>query len=319
MTEGKPVSKVLVLDDSPAHVEAIKRFCDDHNLIGLKVRRNRLLNVLRSNIDLGAILLAEDYGGSVEESAIVATQIDALRPELPIILRRGTEPSSDGLPDALARVACATYVADDMTPLRRMIDEYIFSLDYPNALVRGIAEITEARLDALFPGMTVRCETPCIVRDQIIFGEVFSLIALESAWCRGYMLLQTSEQPMLDLLGEMERDGAPPDFRELNGMLGELTNLVWGAFKNRYLGDAEALARHPVQVPLIVNHKQKTISFGGEYPQLCFKYWVTNPESGKSVCVDQRFVFSLSWSPADFTESTQDVGTMVESGELELF
>ena len=90
MTEGKPVSKVLVLDDSPVHVEAIKRFCDDHNLIGLKVRRNRLLNVLRSNIDLGAILLAEDYGGSVEESAIVATQIDALRPELPIILRRGS-------------------------------------------------------------------------------------------------------------------------------------------------------------------------------------------------------------------------------------
>ncbi|MGU7781070.1 chemotaxis protein CheX [Burkholderia sp. PU8-34] len=319
MTEGKPVSKVLVLDESRAHADAIKRFCDDHNLIGLTVRRNRLLKVLRSNIDLGAILLAEDYGGSSAESAIIATQIDALRPELPIILRRDTHASRDGLPDALARVACATYVADDMTPLRRVIDEYIFSLDYPNALVRGISEITEARLDSLFPGMTISRDTPCIVRDQIIFGEVFSLIALDSAWCRGYMLLQTSEQPLLDMIGSTHANGRAPDFRDVNSMLGELTNLVWGAFKNRYLGDAEALARHPVQVPLLVNHKQKFISFGGDCPQLSFKYRMTDPASGRSVCLDQRFVFSLSWSPEDFRDSEQDVGSMVDSGELELF
>jgi hypothetical protein len=103
MTVDQPVSKVLVLDDSRAHAATIKRFCDEHNLVGLTVRRNRLLQVLRSNIDLGAILLAEDYGGSPAESAIVATQIDALRPELPIILRRAADASRDGLPDALAR------------------------------------------------------------------------------------------------------------------------------------------------------------------------------------------------------------------------
>ena len=96
MTLDKPVSKVLVLDDSRAHADAIKRFCDEHNLVGLTVRRSRLLKVLRSNIDLGAILLAEDYGGSAAESAIIATQIDALRPELPIILRRESLASRDG-------------------------------------------------------------------------------------------------------------------------------------------------------------------------------------------------------------------------------
>ncbi|SCZ22186.1 MULTISPECIES: chemotaxis protein CheX [Burkholderia] len=319
MTVDQPVSKVLVLDDSRAHAATIKRFCDEHNLVGLTVRRNRLLQVLRSNIDLGAILLAEDYGGSPAESAIVATQIDALRPELPIILRRAANASRDGLPDALARVACAAYVADDLTPLKRAVDEYLFGRDYPNALVRGIAEITEARLDGLFPGMAIECDTPCIVRDQIIFGEVFSLIALESAWCRGYMLLQTSEQPLLDMIGGTRDDGRAPDFRDVNSVLGELTNLVWGAFKDRYLGDADALARHPVQVPLVVNHKQKFISFGGDCPQLCFKYRVTDRASGRAVQLDQRFVFSLSWSPEDFREAVHDVGPMVESGELELF
>ena len=58
MTE-KLVSKVLVLDNSPAHSAAIKAFCDANNLVGLKVRKNRLMSVLRSNIDLGAILYSE--------------------------------------------------------------------------------------------------------------------------------------------------------------------------------------------------------------------------------------------------------------------
>jgi len=67
MNANGPVSKVLVLDDSPVHANAIKRFCDEHNLVGLKVRKNRLLSVLRSNIDLGAILFSESYGGSLED------------------------------------------------------------------------------------------------------------------------------------------------------------------------------------------------------------------------------------------------------------
>lgn len=33
------ISKVLVLDNSPEHVNAIKHFCDDNNLIGLKVQK----------------------------------------------------------------------------------------------------------------------------------------------------------------------------------------------------------------------------------------------------------------------------------------
>jgi len=42
MNENKPVSKVLVLDDSPVCANAIKRFCDEHNLVGLKGTRGLL-------------------------------------------------------------------------------------------------------------------------------------------------------------------------------------------------------------------------------------------------------------------------------------
>jgi hypothetical protein len=317
MDMNKPVSKVLVLDDCPDHAEAIKRFCDENNLVGLKVKTHRLQAVLRSNIDLGAILLAENYGGSTAECAAIASRIDALRPELPIILRRDERATLDDLPHALREVVCAAYVASDMAPLRLAIDEYLFVMDYPNVLVRGIAEITEFRLASLFRDLTITMDTPCLVRDQIIFGEVFSLIALESSWCRGYMLVQTDEQPLLDMLGRKQDDGAA-DFRDLNSVLGELTNMVWGAFKDRYLGDTQA-ARSQVQVPLLINHKQRYISFGTTNPQLCFKYRVTDEASGRSIVFDQRFIFNLSWSPEAFKDSAGDVDALVAAGELDLF
>ncbi|KXU87566.1 hypothetical protein CI15_15635 [Paraburkholderia monticola] len=326
MNTSKPVSKVLVLDDCPAHAQALKHFFDEHNLIALKVRdSSRLGSVLATNIDLGGVLLAHDYGGSVEQAATAAARINTVRPELPVILRSSGDVPPDQLPRALTSAACASFDGADMTALRAAVDRYIFSLDFPNALVRGIAEITEARLATLFDDVTVRRDTPSIVRDRIIFGEVFSLIPLEGTWCRGYMLMQAEEEP---LLGMIERDRAARQvgvgpaqagFRDLNNVLGELTNLIWGAFKDRFLGERHAREASQVQVPLLVNHKHRYISFGSDNPQLRFEYRLTDEASGQSVAIDQRFVFNLSWSPEDFSENTVDVDDLVESGELDLF
>lgn len=315
----KLVSKVLVLDECPEHSEAIKVFCNKNNLIGLKVRENNLMAVLRSNIDLGAILYSESYGHSPEENAEIALRIHTLRPELPIILRRDGEPTLEGVDKSLRRVFCAAYTSQDMSALSRVIDEYIFSLVYPNALVRGISEITESVLASQFKQFSVRWDTPYIVRDRVIFGEVFSLIPLESSWCRGYMMLQTEEHPILDVIGSDEPDQISSDFRRVNSFLGEITNLIWGAFKNRYVGDSSAAFINQIQVPLIVNHQHKYISFGSENPQLCFLYTLTDNRTGKTIKLYQRFVFNLSWSPEDFKEVIHDAGELVDSGELELF
>jgi hypothetical protein len=331
MNTSKPVSKVLLLDDSATHTEALKPFFDEHNLIALKVRDSgRLTTVLRTNIDLGGVLLADDYGGSIEQAAMVAARINALRPELPIILRASGNATTGTLAHILESMVCASFDAADLSTLRAAVDQYIFSLDFPNPLVRGIAEITEARLGALFNGVTVRRDTPSVVRDRIIFGEVFSLIPLEGSWCRGYMLMQAQEEPLLAMMerermanaGNTNADGANAAhacFRDLNSLLGELTNLIWGAFKDRFLAQQSARVVSQVQVPLLVNHKHRYISFGSDNPQLCFQYRLNDPASGQSVAIDQRFVFSLNWSPEDFSENTVDIDDLVESGELDLF
>jgi hypothetical protein len=310
---------VLVLEDCPAHVEVIRSFCDENNLVGVKVARNRVASALRENFDLGAIFLGESYGGSSEECAAIAHKIHVARPELPIIMRRHAGSLHDDLPAGLEAVVCGAYVANDMTSLRQVIDEYIFNREYPNALVRGISELTSLVLGSVFSDMGVEVDAPCIVRDRIIFGEVFSLIPLESTWCRGYMMIQAEEEPILDLLNRRETLGGAADFRALNSLLGELTNMIWGAFKNRYVGDADALSRSQVQVPLLINHKQKYISFGSESPHLCFTYRLNDEQSGRTVKLHQRFAFSLSWSPEDFQEFELTAGDTVGAGELDLF
>lgn len=313
------VSKVLVLDESVEHQDAIKQFCEDNNLIALKVRKNRLMSVLQTNIDLGAILYSENYGGSTKENVEIALKIHAFRPELPIIIRRENEATLDGLSEIISPAFCAAYSASDMGTLRQLIDEYIFSLVYPNALLRGILEVTETVLASQFRDLTISWDTPFIVRDRVIFGEVFSLIPLVSNWCRGYMMLQTEEEPILDVLGLFNRPYVDSNFRAVNSLLGEITNLIWGSFKNRYIGDVAASFGSQVQVPLVVNHKHKYISFGTENPQLCFLYTLVDEKSGQTVKLYQRFIFNLSWSPEDFKEIIHDVEAFVDSGELELF
>jgi hypothetical protein len=105
----------------------------------------------------------------------------------------------------------------------------------------------------------------------------------------------------------------------LNALLGELTNLIWGAFKNRFINGASHAA-YAGQVPIVINHLHRYISFGSDNPQLCFQYVLRDPsDSGRILKIHQRFVFNLSWSPEDFSENTQTLDALVDSGELELF
>ncbi len=75
------------------------------------------------------------------------------------------------------------------------------------------------------------------------------------------------------------------------------------------------------QVPLVINHQHRYISFGSENPQLCFKYRLVDVDKGvtKTYLLYQRFVFNLNFSPEDFTENENVMDELMNSGELELF
>lgn len=55
-----------------------------------------------------------------------------------------------------------------------------------------------------------------------------------------------------------DASGRELTFRDLNSVLGEATNLIWGSFKNRYVGDGDNMSGlAQTQVPIIINHQRR--------------------------------------------------------------
>lgn len=313
-------AKVLLLDHDPAQLKTQSDFCTSIGLQALLRTAHDALASLDQHKDLAGVLLAEDMPCDGPDGLHLAQAIHKRRPELPIFLRRTS-------PRALSPTELQTvqhqWPTGDIAQLRAGVERAIFSLRYPTALVEGIVELTCSALKSMFPNAEVVAESPYVVHDRIIHGEVSTLIPIESTWCRGYMMLQTEESALRQgLLQGMSFEGVGGElnFRDLNNMLGETTNLIWGAFKNRYI-PPQAFANQQTQVPIVINHAHKYISFGSPDPQLCIRYQLTEPSRRglHPLVIVQRFIFNLHWSPEQFAEFAATAAASSPTGELDLF
>lgn len=308
--------KVIVHDSDPAYAARIKTFCDQNNLIAVKAHADNIMDVLKSNVDLGAVFLPEDAEGGLQ----LCRTVHHARPELPIMLREAN--NSVAATQLEHPPFCASYRLENIDSLRDTINEHIFNKQYPNALIRGIEEITKESLRHLFPAISIDTFFPYLVKDRIIYGELFSLIPIESSWCRGYMMMQTDQKHIPDIVDKAMVGQQPTgDFRVINDVLSEMTNMIWGGMKNRFIGDQnDAGTQFATQVPIIVNHLNRYITFGTDTPQLCFKYTLSDHGTGgKEVTLYQKFIFNLNWAPEKFSEMQPTVDDFINSGDLELF
>lgn len=315
-------AKVLLLEHDAQHYLALSDFCQALGLVALPRTAHDALATLSQHKDLAGVLLAEDLPCDNADALSLAITIHRQRPELPIFLRRA---STRALTDDEARAVRFPWASNDMGTLRANVEYSLFNQRYPTELVDGVVDLTCRAMQSMFPHATITSEAPYMVHDRIIYGQVSTLIPLESTWCRGYMMLQTEEnalrQGLIQGLG-FEGVGGDLSFRELNHLIGEITNLIWGAFKNRYI-PPEAFPTQQTQVPIVINHEQKYISFGSQDPQLCVRYHIADPRRPglPPLTIVQRLIFNLLWQPERFTEYSTKAAAAPSSstGELELF
>lgn len=306
--------RVIIHDSDPSHAARIKAFCDQNNLVAVRSQADNIMEVLKSNVDLGAIFLDEGPGGNLE----LCHRIHKTRPELPIILREAEAASC--VSQLTNPPFCASYRIENIEGIRNTINERIFNKHYPNALVRGIDEITQETLRHLFPDIRIETLFPYLVKDRIIYGELFSLIPVESSWCRGYMMMQTEEKNIVEIVKpELLGQNSGGDFRVINDVLSEITNMIWGGIKARFVTQNESSTQIATQVPIIVNHHNRYITFGTDAPQLCFRYTLIHGKDNREITLYQKFIFNLNWAPEHFSENQPTVDDFIDSGELELF
>ena len=305
-------SRVLVYDHETEQMDLLKSFFSSRSLVGLRVgSESRIIDVLNTNIDLGAIFLS----GQVAEDIIVS--IHRLRSELPIFIRQ-----SEAEP-ILASVPVVPYETGDEDKLDQLVNTYIFNRYYPSDLIRLIAEGTRDVIADVFTGMSVEYEKPYLIRDRIIYGELFSLIRMETDWCRGYMMLQMAEEQAGKLIQRGEVPGIQPtgdelNFRVVNALLSELTNSVWGRLKGSFApkGTIKEKSKFSSEIPSVINHSRNYISFGTDDPKLCFKYTLHKEGAEHPMVVYQKFAFHLKWEPESMQAGFEQVNDMVEEGGL---
>ncbi len=313
-------AKVILLEHDATHYQDLVDFCDQLGLIVLPRTSLDAVATLAEHKDLGGVFLAEDLHCEDGDAMQLALTIHKQRPELPIFLRRS---SARALSEDEARAIAYPWTSGDIETLRESVERAIFSLRYPSELVNGVVDLTMDALRSMFPHADVQAEPAYVVHDRIIFGQVSTLIPLESTWCRGYMMLQTEERALRQGLVQgysHEGIGGDLSFRELNHLIGEVTNLIWGAFKNRYI-PSQGYVSMQTQVPIVINHEQKYISFGSQDPQLCVRYRLSDPRRPglPPLVIVQRLIFNLWWSPEGFAEYMSHPAQAAATGELELF
>ncbi len=314
------VSKVLVYEHEKTAANALKEFFDKNHLVGYSVTKDKIIRILKCSVDLGAVFIAEkDARGN--SNIELALEIHKARPELPIFFRRELTNVIDDFPEALQKIFAGAYMKHDVVRLKELVDMFLFTRHYPVEFVNAIKDMSLAVFKSVFKDSVLVVEPPYIVKDKIIYGELFSLMPLESPWCRGYMMLQTEESNILDVIKAKKTSLNPMEanFRHVNAVLGEVSNMIWGRFKTEY-GHSGNTSKHRVEVPIIINHARKYISFGSDDPQLCFKYslFITGTKV-IPIEIYQKFVFSLDWAPEKYSEGQKKVDALVSNGELELF
>lgn len=317
-------SRVLVFDEDPEVCARLKEFLTDNNLVGVRQTLESFRSDSRFRLDLGAAVIAEDYGGTGEGLELALTLHELVR-ELPIFIRR--EGDDDGVwADRYHQAIAGCFSIHDPDGLKSLVSEYLFDTDYPMELVRIMEDVTERALASSFHDVGIEAACPYLVKDKTTTGTMVGLMPIETDWCRGYMLLQSSESNLRPLVaaGHTGLERHETDFRDLTGLLGEVCNMVWGGLKSRLLvgdGSDDNLGQR-LQVPVTVTQTHEEmpffLSFGTNRAQLCFRYVLNDPDGlHEPAFLHQSFIFNISWSPDRF-RAREPIEDLVEEGELEL-
>ena len=316
-------SKVLIHEHNQEALERIKVFCEHNKLIGMRDRSEDILDIVQEKVDLGAILIALKSDDALFATISIARVISHYQPQVPLFLRLPEEYQlPDDLPEDFERLFAGTYTLSTMDKLQELVNSYVFCMHYPNSLVKGFEEISREALTHSFRNTELVVGHPCVVKDKTIYGEVLSLIELESDWCRGYMMLQVDKKGVIDAIRKGRTALGKEEDNQLgiNTMISEITNLIWGKIKARFFTAQQERPLYRVQIPIVINHADKYVTFGSDQPQLCIEYTIRDKDNHQNfITIVQRFIFNIGWSPELFSESEQAINNLVQAGELEMF
>ncbi len=314
------ISKILVDSNADNLPRFLRDYFNKNNLQGVTAKDNLLIDLLNVSTDLGGVFMSLDTLSNDFSGINLVEEIHGEHPELPIFLYLDDEKNKDTeLVKHLLDLKCTLFTDNDTESLDRAIEENIFCTYYPVPMIKEFQAISNKAFLSINDDLDVSMETPFIVKSRVIYGELFSLMAIESNWYNGFMMIQSTYQELGRVLSKRTQKNSE---LACNDLLNELTNLIYGGMKASFSNNASDIidGSRKIQIPTIINHQKKYISFGGNQPQLCFKFLIKSKTGVfEPFSIFHKLVFNVSWEPGLFDEASFSADDLVDSGELELF
>lgn len=308
-------SRIVVLEEADTICNELKCLFEENSLVMLRVRTGEdLFEILRYNLNLGAICINRS-----KSKTAMLKRIKKTRTDVPVFLYDPEEKRDTSTLDSF--LVEGSFSIHDENKFVSLLDNHLFSRYYPVELVRGIQEITAEAIASLLRNIITTVTVPYLVDDKQIDGELTSLITIDSDWGRGYMMLQIDSGSFDTLLRAAELTLVKSsEIERFRGVLGELTNMIWGRFKTRFIGPGHAKNENRIQLPILINQKKNYIFFGETTPCLSFQYFLKNSGNTlQEIVLYQKFIFNLSWDPQKFKEQLRQEKELLKSGVLEMF
>ena len=318
---SKVEARVLVLDHRDEERERLRAVLGEHHLQGIVAEtEDHLFDLLAANIELSAVFLSQDDRTLGSAAFSTLRNLHYQRAELPIFFRSSDTQKMPKLDQEAESLCAFVYRSNELEGLQAAIPRYIFSTFYPLTLIREFQSITMDAFSGLIGNIEVVAQSPYLIHDRIIYGQICSLIRLSSDWCNGYMMLQAPETELLQTVtsGRTPLLNSQISFRSGHDVLGELTNLIWGQIKATVL-DAHDQGRRGLvaELPLIINENRKYLTFGATEPALCLSYKIREADTGDLLLeVHQKFLFTMTWRPEVYLENPAVLENLLAQGEL---
>ena len=326
MSEHEKVKRKLLLCDTNEMVlEKLRTFCSDNQFMPVHVSSEIILRTLRNNIDVGgALLSAEHYNTNINTFDLVRS-LHKIRPELPLILRVDNVNAFEKLPPEEKKHFVGYYVVDDLSHLKSTIEKYIFNIKYPASLVRIIHQVTKEALQSELKNIDIKVDSTFLVNNDYNFGDVVSLMTLDCDICNGYLMTQVDEADFKDLISNysIRNYFRFPTDDDVNNVLGELSNLIWGGVKNKLTNLVGTESRSiAMRVPIVGNQEVNYMSFGKTGAKLCIKYLLTKSVDNEveECALYQVLIINQSWI-LEVLENKEENGfeKLVSNGVLDIF
>ncbi|MCW8929582.1 MAG: chemotaxis protein CheX [Gammaproteobacteria bacterium] len=316
----KIASKLLIIESESNKQEKLRDFCLSNNLKGVLVpEQDKIKEALENNLNIGAIVIP-DIEAYTRDSLH-----DILRDYHSIPLFIGSDPTKSQEWNFLETAIVEYYDTNDLNSLNELLSLHVFNSLYPDGMIEVLKDIGLGAINSLFKNVNTIMREPYLSSDKRIFGERIEMMPIRSNWCDGIMMLQSEGSGVEKLI--MSNHTSYKADKELlssytEDLLRELTNHIWGGFKEKFMPDGFSGRTNSIEVPMTINHQEKYISFGIRKPLLCLKFIVSDVDANnpdfKPISLYLKFSFHLYWNTDEYVKNEKSEDD-IEAGGLDLF